>query len=76
MSKPATIPYLYMETLTQINRTEERLLDSPNPITRSDLKELGLLHRKAANYRESIFKSWNRGEKPTKTPFFKKLFWI
>jgi hypothetical protein len=75
MTETVNVPYLYMETLTLINRTEERLLDSPNPITRSDLKELGLLHRKAANYRESIFKSWNRAEKP-KTSFFKKLFWI
>lgn len=74
MSEPVNVPYLYMEMLTQINRTEERLLDSPNPITRSDLKELGLLHRKAEKCREAIFKSWTRAERPLKTSIWKRLF--
>jgi hypothetical protein len=52
----------YTEGLVAIENLEEKLLDSPNPITRSELKELGKLHRKVANDRIEIFRIWNREE--------------
>lgn len=68
------IPSLYANTLMEIEAAEERLLDSPLPVKRQELKELGKLHRNAANYREAIFRSWNRAEPLVKKSFWKKLF--
>ena len=69
-----TIPSMYANTLMEIERAEERLLDSPMPVTRQELKELGKLHRNAANYREAIFRSWNLAEPLKKKSFWKNLF--
>jgi hypothetical protein len=69
-----SIPSLYANTLMEIEAAEERLLDSPMPVTRHELKELGKLHRNAANYREAIFRSWTRAEPLPKKSLFKNLF--
>lgn len=68
------IPSQYVNTLMEIERLEESLLDSPMPVTRQALKDLGKLHRNAANYREAIFRSWNRAEPLPKKSFWKNLF--
>jgi hypothetical protein len=70
----ATAATVYTEALMDITKLEDQLLDSPNPVTRAELKELGKLHRKAALSRSEIFRAWNREEPMIeKTPFWK--FW-
>ena len=70
----ATAATVYSEALMDIAKLEDKLLDSPNPITRAELKEFGKLHRKAALSRSEIFRAWEREEPMIKKPPFWK-FW-